>query len=226
MALTHAALEISAPGDTASTLDAIVRVALDSMPGIDAVGISMADARGRVESLAVTDEKVIELDRLQYETGQGPCLEAISTGRPVRAQNLAKETRWPQFIKVARGLGLRSQLGIPVQASGARQGGLNMYSITRDVIDDETEQMAELFAAHAAVALGNVERLENLNVALSSRKSIGIALGLVMARLDVDEDAAFAYLTRVSSTTETKLRAVAEALVEEHEAGVASRSSA
>jgi AmiR/NasT family two-component response regulator len=56
---------------------------------------------------------------------------------------------------------------------------------------------------------------ENLNAALSSRTTIGIALGIVMERYGMDQDRAFRYLTRVASSSETKLREVAAHVVEE-----------
>jgi hypothetical protein len=94
-------------------------------------------------------------------------------------------------------------------------GGLNLYSTEADEIDPDVAHGAELFAAHAALALGFARRKEDLNTALASRKIIGQALGLVMAEFTVDEDQAFAYLRRVSSVTNVKLRDVAAKIVEQ-----------
>jgi AmiR/NasT family two-component response regulator len=63
--------------------------------------------------------------------------------------------------------------------------------------------------------MGRVRTAENLNAALASRTTIGIALGILMERYDMDQDRAFAYLTRIASSSETKLREVAAHLVEE-----------
>jgi len=75
--------------------------------------------------------------------------------------------------------------------------------------------MAELFAAHASLALGHARREEQLSAALLTRKVIGQAIGILMERHAVDEDGAFAYLTRVSSHTNVKLRAVAQEIVDQ-----------
>jgi hypothetical protein len=52
-------------------------------------------------------------------------------------------------------------------------------------------------------------RLEQLNEAVEHRTTIGIAMGIVMARLDLDADAAFAYLRRASSHQNRKLYVIA-----------------
>jgi GAF domain-containing protein len=232
--LATAARDLEDPQDLDSTLEAIITVARDSMPEVDHVGISVAYRDGRVETKAMTDEVVGALDRLQYELGEGPCLHAMECGKTVTVRHARHEQRWPGFIAGAVRLGLRSQIGVRLNVGTHTLGALNMYSFTADEISAETEQLAELFAAHVALALGHSQRLEHLNAALASRKVIGLALGILMERFGIDEDRAFAYLTRVSATTETKLRDVAASVVAEtqarragsHEsAGGASRSA-
>ena len=214
-ALAEAARHLGETQDLDATLQAIITVARDSMPEIDHVGISVGHRDGRVETQVMTDDLVMRLDELQYTLGEGPCLHAMQSGAHVVVQHARHEQRWPNFIPAAVALGLRSQLGVRLNVGEQTVGALNMYSVTADDISPETEQMAELFAAHAALALGHAQRLDNLNAALASRKTIGLALGILMERLDVDEDRAFAYLTRISATTETKLRDVAAQVVDE-----------
>jgi GAF domain-containing protein len=214
-ALAKAARDLGDPQDLDSTLETIITVARDSMAEVDHVGISVGHRDGKVETKAKTDEVVATLDQLQYEFGEGPCLHAMNSGATVTVSHARHDQRWPLFIPAAVQLGLRSQLGVRLSVGEHTIGALNMYSFTADEISAETEQLAELFAAHVALALGHAERLENLNAALASRKVIGLALGILMERLDIDEDRAFAYLTRVSSATETKLRDVAASVVDE-----------
>lgn len=215
-ALAQAASDLKAPTDLASTLNTIVAVARDSMPGIDHVGITLAHRDGTIETLAATDDFVVELDRLQYSFGEGPCLHAIDADAIVRVDHAPSEVRWPRFIPEATSRGLRAQLGVRFHTDGQVRGALNLYSVSRNVITEDAEQMGELFAAHVGLALGHARRIENLNAALTSRKTIGLALGILMQRLDLDEDTAFAYLTRISATSETKLREVAATIVAEH----------
>jgi GAF domain-containing protein len=214
-ALTRAAGDLSDPQDLDATLLTIITVARDSMPEVDHVGISVGHRDGRVETRVMTDDVVGALDRLQYELGEGPCLHAMHSGATVKVGPARHDQRWPRFIPAAVQLGLRAQIGVRLDVGSHTIGALNMYSFTSDEISADSEQLADLFAAHVALALGHAERLVNLNAALASRKTIGLALGILMERLDIDEDRAFAYLTRMSATHETKLRDVAASVVDE-----------
>jgi GAF domain-containing protein len=220
-ALAEASAHLAVAQDLDDTLQTIVAVARDSMPEVDHVGISVIHRDGRVETLTQTDDVVARLDQLQYALGEGPCLHAMHTGTNVVVQHARHEQRWPKFIAAAAAMGLRSQLGLRLNVEEKTVGALNLYSVSADEISAETEQLAELFATHVALALGHARRLDNLNAALASRKTIGLALGILMERLDIDEDRAFAYLTRISATTETKLRDVAARVVDEAEARAA-----
>jgi GAF domain-containing protein len=214
-ALANAARELGDVRDLDSTLETIITVALDSMWDVDHVGISVGHRDGTLETRARTGDVVTQLDELQYTLGEGPCVHAMRTGATVVVAHAGHEQRWPRFIPAAARLGMRSQVSVKLNVGEHTIGALNLYSFTADEISAESAQLAELFAAHAALALGHAQRLENLNAALASRKVIGLALGILMERLGIDEDRAFAYLTRISATTETKLRDVAASIVDE-----------
>lgn len=215
-ALARAAREINAPRDLAMTLDAIVHTARRSLPGIDHVGISIVQRGGRVETKAGTDQLVWDLDQLQYDLGEGPCWDAITADGVVRVDELRHEQRWPNYVPQAVHRGLRAQLGLRLYADDKTLGGLNLYCTSADTIDPDVEQLAELFAVHAAVALGRSRREQALHTALETRKVIGQALGIIMERYSVGEDRAFEYLTRVSQHSNVKIRDVALSLVSQH----------
>jgi GAF domain-containing protein len=216
-ALARAAREINAPPDLARTLDAIVHTAQRSLPGIDHVGISVAQRDGRTETKAGTGQLVWDLDQLQYDLGEGPCWEAITADPVVRVDDLRHEQRWPKYIPHAVSHGLRAQLGLRLYVDDRTLGALNLYCTTADAIDPDVEHLAELFAVHAALALGRSRREQALNIALETRTVIGQAVGIIMERYDVDEDRAFEYLTRVSQHSNVKIRDVAQALVSQHD---------
>jgi GAF domain-containing protein len=212
-ALLEAAREISQPRDTQTTLDTIVASAAQSLPGIDHVGITIAGSDGTMETRASSDRFVRELDELQYELGEGPCVHAITVEAVTTVEWAGRDQRWPRFMPLAVGKGLRSQLGMRLYSDESTLGGLNMYSTSSDTIDPDVVHMAELFAAHASLTLGHARREEQLSTALATRKVIGQAIGILMERHAFDEDAAFAYLTRVSSHTNVKLRKIAAEIV-------------
>jgi len=196
------------------SLNAIARAAAVSVPEFDHVGISIITPDGRIQTRAATDELVVTLDRLQYDHDEGPCVSAMRTDPVVVVPHLREETRWPSYVPAAVDLGLRAQLAIRIFLDReGTMGGLNLYNTSTETISPDAEPIAELFAGQAAVALKQAREISHLNQALHSRKQIGQALGIVMERYGLDEDAAFSFLMRVSSHTNTKLREVAGELV-------------
>jgi AmiR/NasT family two-component response regulator len=58
------------------------------------------------------------------------------------------------------------------------------------------------------------EQVAQLQEALQSSRTIGIAVGMVAARHGLTPEAAFAFLSRTSQTTNVKLRDVAAIMLE------------
>lgn len=218
-ALAREAANIHLGEDIDSTLESVVEAAVASLPGVDHAGITVAHRDGRLQTRASTSDLVRQLDEVQYELGEGPCLYAIDGGRVVTVNHLAHDQRWPTFVARAAALGVRAQMGLQLHLDDKVLGGLNLYSVSVDEWDSEVEDAAELLAAHAALAMGYVRSVENLNAGLQTRKVIGQALGILMERHGLHEDQAFAYLRRMSSTHNVKLRDVAAHLVEESNGG-------
>jgi GAF domain-containing protein len=213
-ALAAAARTISQEQSLDDTLATIATSAARSVPGFDHVGISIIGRQDRIETKAATDSLVLELDRLQYEIGQGPCVSAMRETPLVVVAHARHDQRWPDYMPHAVRLGLRSQLAVRIflDKEGS-MGGLNLYSTSRDSIDPDAENIADLFAAHAALVLQQAREVAHLHKALESRTVIGQAVGLVMERYGLDSDRAFAFLLRASSHGNLRLRDVASELV-------------
>ncbi len=220
-AMASAARALHTPVSLDDTLAAIARTAQLSLPDFDAVGISTLDRKGKPETRAATGDLVWELDRIQYELDEGPCVDTLREGKTgvVIAPRLAHDQRWPRYVPQALERGLKSQLAVKLHLDDeGTVGGLNLYSTTDEDIDDETESIAELFAIHAAIALGNAREVDTLNEALRTRKMIGQAVGMLMHEYTLTEDAAFGFLVRTSSHANIKLRDVAATMIERAEA--------
>jgi GAF domain-containing protein len=215
-AIAEAARLIGRETSEEETLQAIVRAARQSLPDFDHIGITTIDRHGTPTTRALIGDLVQPMDALQYELREGPCYDTLRGEAVVTAPRLRHDQRWPNFVPRAVQMGLRSQLAVKLFLDQeGTLGGLNLYSTSSDDIDRDAEQVAELFAAHAAVALGVAHERAGLNLALQSRKVIGQALGILMERYQMDEDRAFAFLARASSHGNTKLRDVAQQLVDE-----------
>lgn len=196
------------------TLQRIVEVARDSVPGFDQVGISTVDRKGDAQTRATAGDLVRTLDRMQYDLDEGPCVDTLKGADIVPAPHLGTDGRWPHYSPGAVAQGVRSQLALKLYLDQeGTLGGLNLYSTQSADIDPQAEPIAELFATHAALALGNARTKQTLNEALLTRQVIGQAIGIVMERYEISADRAFEFLVRASSVGNLKLRDVAQELV-------------
>jgi len=107
---------------------------------------------------------------------------------------------------------VRSQVAVRLFNDNQHVAGLNLYSTERDDVDESSGETARLFATHAAIILGHAQE-DQLTRALQTRKTIGQAIGILMERYRIDADRAFQFLIRASSTSNVKLRDVAEEVV-------------
>jgi GAF domain-containing protein len=214
-AMADAALFLNEPAEEVdTTLGRLAEVACLTIPAVDMASISVASREG-ISTRAATDDTARELDQLQYDLQNGPCVDALldPDKREVVVGDLSREDRWPRYGKAAADHGFRSQMGIQIYREGRTAGGLNLYSKQVNAFDDETRAAAEIYAVHAALALDKAREVTALNSALATRQVIGQAVGIVMRTYTVDENAAFNYLVRVSQATNTKVREVAARVV-------------
>lgn len=70
---------------------------------------------------ACSEPLVVELDRLQVETDQGPCLDAMSEAGSMYAVDLARDARWRRFGPATVDAGIRNVIGTGF-GSDARPG--------------------------------------------------------------------------------------------------------
>jgi GAF domain-containing protein len=189
------------------------------IPACDAAGVSLA-RDGRVLTYGATDPVTERLDSYQYETDEGPCLDALRVGEPFVIRSFQDETRWPRYTPKGRRQGVVSSLSLPLVTKKQVTGALNLYSLTQSFRGDDVA-VAEPFAAQAAVALRNAhayqrtrDLVDELNEALASRDVIGQAKGILMAQARCGPDEAFDILRQESQRRNIKLRNVAVGLVQ------------
>ena len=197
---------------TEDTLEKVVSAALTLVPGAEEGSISVVIARKQVESWASSNDLPQDIDALQRETGEGPCLDAAFDAEVVDVPDMATETRWPKFAQRASERGVGSMLSLRLFVSGSDLGALNLYNRSAHAFSEESHQTGLPFAAHAAVALAQVQQRTSQQVAMDSRDVIGQAKGILMERHKLSAAQAFTLLTTVSQHRNVKLRDIAEEL--------------
>lgn len=212
--LSDLARSLQNQNDLSGTLDGIVHTAVRTVPGARHAGITAVRDRRRLYTPAATDDLVHAIDQVQYETGEGPCVDAVRAERALRLADLAEDRRWPDFSRYALTLDVRSILSLQLTVGGGILGVLNLYSPEAGAFTDESEYVGLLFASHAAVALAGARRQRDLELAVAMRDLIGQAKGILMERHRITADEAFVLLTRASQRTNAKVSAVAQHLTE------------
>ena len=204
-ALGEVARSLEDEGYLESTLDAIVHAAVRTVPGADHASITMVRGRAAVQSRASTSDTALRQDQAQYRTGEGPCLDALYHRRTAHVPDLAAEPRWPRYAAEVAELGVRSLLSVQLFVTGDDLGALTLMAERPRAFDEESEQVALLFAAHAAVAIVGAEKEDQLRDLLSSRDVVGQAMGILMERYDLGSARAFSVLVRLSRHSNREL---------------------
>jgi GAF domain-containing protein len=206
-------------GTVEATLGQVVAAAVATIDGCDRAGVLIVDGQA-VRTVSHTDAAVLDIDRLQQEAGQGPCMDALTSRAAVYVGDLVGDDRYPGFASTATGIGVRTVLAYPLVADD-RHGALNLYGTVPHAIGATDRAKGALLAALAGIAIGAASRraedqAENLNLrqALVSREVIGQAQGILMERERISADQAFDMLRRASQHLNQKLSVVAQTLVD------------
>jgi GAF domain-containing protein len=198
---------------THETSEKVVTIASELIGGCDLAGISIVRRDG-IETAAATNEALRHMDGLQFEVGEGPCLDALQDHETVYSHDLASDERWPVWgPKVAAEIGVRSNVSYRLFTTESTLGALNLYSHQVEAFDTDDIYNGLALAAHVAVALAAARNAEDLERAITTRTVIGQAEGILMERFNISAEQAFAVLRRVSQHRNIKLSKVAEEVV-------------
>jgi GAF domain-containing protein len=206
------AVELHDSDGVAETVDAVVQFALQAL-NCSYAGVALA-VRGRPEVPAATDPMVAEIYQWQMAGGIGPLVESMRGHATLLVRDTATEQRWPEWAAKVLSLGVRSVLDVPLTTGAGTVGVLGLYSVEPDAFSGDDEAIAHILARHASVAVATARDEESLVQAVDARKLVGQAMGILMERYGVDDDRAFAILRRYSQDTNTKLRDVAQQLID------------
>jgi GAF domain-containing protein len=200
------------PADLDATLRQITAAAVEVLPNVQFSSITIRHADGRLDTVAPTDERLLRIDGEQYRLQEGPCYEAAVENNFVVSSDLAADERFPNYGQVAVREGVRAQIGVRLFDSRRSKGALNLYSARVGAFDD-VGSLGALFAHQSAQAIAYAQEVGNLSQAVRTRTLIGQAVGIVMERYGLNDERAFAFLQRLSSHRNVKLRDVAQEII-------------
>lgn len=202
------------------------------LPGADAVTVTLY-VDGEPGTVAASDDSLLSLDKAQFSADDGPCLEAVRSETIVRTRLEDSGERWPEFAAVVRELGVKTLLScplfVPAEGYAPRRreteplgGALNVWSYSEDAFDPVEAALVAMFTSALSAIILTASRwaaaekqAETLVAALETRDTIATAKGIVMARLELNAEDAFRWLTEASQHTNRKVREVAALIAED-----------
>lgn len=193
------------------------RIAAAAATALGAVGASISvRVRELRLPLGASDADAERAEAQQFALGEGPCLEALDTGRPVAGTAGELATRWPALAdRWSRLTPYRSAASLPVALNGGT-AALDVYLTGPDgrahLDDDAVDVVTRLIADELDVpAAGSAWETMTPR---SRRGRVWIAIGIVMARNGGEPDQALAMLRDYARAHDTDVDRVGQWLVE------------
>jgi ANTAR domain/GAF domain len=185
------------------------------------VGISVLADDGVHGISAASDVASERLEELQFVLGEGPCIDAVATRRPVLVPDFdaAAMMRWPGYTPAIQDCGARAVFAFPLQVGAARLGAMDVFRTEPGGLSAEELGHALTFAevavtillngqdAPAGAGAGPAEEVEH-------RAELFQAQGMVMVQLGVSLAEALTRIRAFAFADNRSLHDVAVDIVE------------
>ncbi len=186
-----------------------------------AAGILLLTPTGELEVIASTDERSEFVGLMQLRVGQGPCVEAVTSGRVVSVEDLDDiADRWPAFAADAHRSGFASLHAIPMRLRESVIGSLNLFRDRVGGLNEPDAVAARTLADIATISILQQRLVEEsviaqaqLQRALDSRVVIEQAKGYLAQSQGVDMDTAFQRMRAHARSTRARLSVVAAEII-------------
>ncbi len=210
---TELAVSLIDGADEPMTQQRLVDFAVRGVPGAEHASMTAVSGSRPPRTTAQTDRLPYDWDQLQYEHGEGPCLEVIVTNGVALANDLSTDTRWPRFAgALVSRTPARSMLSFRLFLTAQNRAALNLYATRPGAFTDQSTATGAVFAAYASMALlaaASNAKANQLTGALESNREIGVAMGIMMASGRLTAPQAFDQLRLASQNLNRRLHDIA-----------------
>lgn len=207
-------------------LEAVVAVAKRTVPNCDAAGISLV-VDGEPTTTAVGGRLAVEIDLVQYRTGQGPGL-LTDIREVVRIDVLEGGSRFSRIAPGALARDTNSVLSRPLPARDGVVGALDLYSGLPNAFDPDAEQVIEPLAAYAAGVIATsplyaytLDMVDGLLESLETQAITAQACGIIAVTERLTSEEAAERLRTLALVSGESLRQVSDWIIEERPRGTA-----
>jgi hypothetical protein len=157
---------------------------------LDGAGVSVLSSRGTHEPLYSSDDVAGTIERLQVTLGEGPCIDASTSGAPVLVADLTDPrdvlaSRWPVFRNEATKTGARAIFAFPIRIGAISLGAVDLYRQTAGPLSQP--QLGNALSSVQEVGLAVLETPDyygDLEAPTTLDMTVHRAAGMVMGQLD------------------------------------------
>ncbi|MBW4043110.1 MAG: GAF and ANTAR domain-containing protein [Acidobacteria bacterium] len=188
----------------------------------EAAGLLLKTSTDELQVVVSTTEDAEFVELVQLGAHSGPCVECVTTGKPVTVADIdATGDRWPDFREAALQRGFRSLQATPLRLRGDIIGTMNLLDTRVGALNEQDVAVAQALSDVATIgilaerAAREHELLSSqLQGALDSRIVIEQAKGALAQSTGLSMDGAFTSIRSYARSNNMTLRAVAAAVVE------------
>jgi GAF domain-containing protein len=187
-----------------------------------AAGIILGPDPEHLDVIASTSENSRIVGLMQLRAGEGPCVEAVSSGSVVSVEDETEMfDRWPTFAAAATGSGYLSVHAIPLRLRGQIIGSLNLFRDHEGALNEDDARAAQALADVATISILQERTIHDsglvrnqLQRALDTRIVIEQAKGVIAHTHHLGMEAAFRLIRHHARSTHTPMSAVAAGVVD------------
>ena len=220
-------------------LDELATQTAGRMGDVAGVAITL-NMDGAPFTIGASNALARDVDLIQYQVGTGPCLYTLEHGVGMYVPDLAADDRWGEYGPRAAARGALCCISVPVIVAERPKAVFKVYAAAVDGLTEKQRDMATATAPEIAGGFALVDHiarqaqqidgqallldgqgqlLGDRAAAMSTRRGIDLAIGVLMQKLNTDPDTAFSLLRNLSQTRNVKLHDVAREIVESLPAG-------
>jgi GAF domain-containing protein len=191
------------------------------VPRCDAASIAIS-IQGRPSTAAITARAALELDMVQYDTDDGPCLTSFRTTSTIRVDVIEEGDTFPHFAVAARRLGVRGVLSVPATWGDEVVATMNLYSRVGP-FDETAISIASVLAAQVAIAVSRSPEfaaarhvVEHAQRDVEDAADIDMATGLLMINEACTAEQAQGLLRQAATQNAENVIEIAHRIIEQH----------
>lgn len=190
-----------------------------SVVPVSGAAVSVLVNRAAQATICSSDSTAAHLDELQFDLGEGPCWEALSSRGPALHPEVQDEDQssWPAFANAIRGSDVHAMFAFPLVVGSLDIGAVGLYSSSVGSLT--AEQVADASTLAQLTGWQVLRRIltknpEHEDGSTHSRREVHQATGMVLAQLEISADEASLLLRAHAFSSGRSVREVANEVVE------------